>query len=234
MRLLSLNLRHGGGTRIPAIAEFLGQSDADILVLTEFRAGRPGEKMEAALETLGYRNRWRSVDMPKTNGVLMVSRLGGTPLELAVDGENGRRILGCRVAGIDIYGVYFALGPGKLGLFDFIAGRSAFWVRQPALILGDFNTGRHKLDEAGATFHLTDRFEALVRVHGWTDAWRHLHGDEAQEFTWYSPRGNGFRLDHVFASPPVMERIRQVRYDHSTRPDLTDHSAMIVDVDGVG
>ena len=44
MKILSINIRHGGGTRVDAILENLGTHHFDVLVLSEFRHNRVGEK----------------------------------------------------------------------------------------------------------------------------------------------------------------------------------------------
>lgn len=55
------------------------------------------------------------------------------------------------------------------------------------------------------------------------------------EWTWYSKRkggarGNGFRLDHAFATPSLAPRI-SCRYSHVEREaGISDHSIMIVEI----
>jgi len=39
MRLLAWNIRQGGGSRLPRIAEALKRHDADIVILSEYRGG---------------------------------------------------------------------------------------------------------------------------------------------------------------------------------------------------
>jgi len=39
MRLLAWNIRQGGGSRLPRIADALKRQDADIVVLSEYRRG---------------------------------------------------------------------------------------------------------------------------------------------------------------------------------------------------
>ena len=230
MRLLTLNIRHGGGKRIPGIVEFLANSAADVIVLSEFRAGPPGEKIEAALHDLGYTHRRASVTEPRINGVMVASRIEAEPISLAIPDTDAARIAGCRIGDLQVFGVYFALFADKLGLFEFIEAHSAEWTRGPAILMGDFNTGRHWMDETKATYKLADHFVGLEEDHGWTDMWRHFHGRDAREFTWYSHKANGFRLDHAFASAAAKRLITSVEYEHNPRPTLTDHSAMILDL----
>ena len=53
------------------------------------------------------------------------------------------------------------------------------------------------------------------------------------EFTWFSHRSRGFRLDHAFLSPACAPRLRAAWFDHTVRETgATDHSALIVDLQG--
>jgi hypothetical protein len=36
MKIVTLNIRHGGGTRVPVILEYLDSQNGDVIVLTEF------------------------------------------------------------------------------------------------------------------------------------------------------------------------------------------------------
>jgi exonuclease III len=68
-----------------------------------------------------------------------------------------------------------------------------------------------------------------LRDLGFTDAFRALHGYGAREPSWVWPHGGGWRLDHVFVSPPL-EPV-SARYHHEWRDaGLSDHSALEVDL----
>ena len=138
------------------------------------------------------------------------------------------RIVACRVGSLTIAGVYFALNHQKASLFDYLLAKPAE-LGDDYLIIGDFNTGRHRVDEVGATFFCEDRFAALPAA-GFHDLWRQSNGEEAREFSWASHRGGNFRLDHAFGSPKAAARLIDCSYDHSTRPGLTDHSALVVNL----
>jgi exonuclease III len=65
---------------------------------------------------------------------------------------------------------------------------------------------------------------------GWVDAWRRFHPGET-EWTWGSNHGNGFRVDHAFASPALADRLRGCRYSHAERQaKVSDHSMVLVEV----
>jgi exonuclease III len=71
-----------------------------------------------------------------------------------------------------------------------------------------------------------DRMDAI----GFRDLWRHRYPD-GREFTWYSHRGNGFRIDHAFLSPSLANRAGAVRYSHEERlAGLSDHSVLLLDL----
>ena len=66
---------------------------------------------------------------------------------------------------------------------------------------------------------------------GWVDLWRHFHPN-TQEYTWKSTAGNGFRLDHAFASPSAVPRVTNTYYSHAEREaKVSDHSMLIIDLE---
>lgn len=227
MRILSLNLRHGGASRVSGICSYLHSADADVLVLTEFRRNRAGEVIVGAMKAAGYDTVHQLRSEPKENSVVILTRRRSKPVKLAPAPVDARRIVACDIEGLVIAGVYFTQQKAKASLFDFLLAAPP--ELDNALVIGDFNAGRHHADEAGATFHCADRFTRLEE-RGYRDLWRAQWGQEAREFSWVSPRGGGFRIDYAFATEGVVKRVTDCRYDHGTRPRITDHSAMIVEL----
>ena len=65
---------------------------------------------------------------------------------------------------------------------------------------------------------------------GFSDLWRHRYPD-GREFSWYSHRGNGFRIDHAFLSSSLAARAGVIRYSHEERlAGLSDHSVLLLDL----
>jgi hypothetical protein len=82
----------------------------------------------------------------------------------------------------------------------------------------------------GKSFVCAEHFTRLSEL-GWTDLWRHFNPG-ATEWTWRSHQGNGFRVDHAFASPALLPRVRACRYSHVEREArISDHSIVIVEMD---
>ena len=97
------------------------------------------------------------------------------------------------------------------------------------MAIGDFNTCRAYLDEAGAidaTAHYMDTIEQI----GFRDLWRHRYPDR-REYSWFSTRNNGFRIDHAFLSHELAACAGSVRYSHEERiAGLSDHSPLLVEL----
>ena len=54
MKLITLNIRHGGGKRVPRILEYLRTLNADVIVLTEFRENANAIALRAGLWESGF------------------------------------------------------------------------------------------------------------------------------------------------------------------------------------
>ena len=241
LRVVGLNLLHGGGPRVRALADAVIALEPDVAVLPEFRPGSPraGELM-AVFNAAGFAHqRWTTPQDPLVaNGVAIVSKVPFDTVNLPFQGSpNGQRVLEVQVTGVDVVGVYF---PNRAPKVRFWREEFLPWARlrlaSPTVVIGDWNSGSHHVDEAGATLQGAAEFEAMTAM-GWTDAWRSRHPD-GREFTWYSPGWwNGFRLDHAFLAPSLAPRLLDARYEHGTRPDrpglaarVSDHSAIVVDL----
>ena len=97
------------------------------------------------------------------------------------------------------------------------------------MAIGDFNTCRPYLDEAGAidaTAHYMDAIEQI----GFRDLWRHRYPGR-REYSWFSTRCNGFRIDHAFLSQELVACAGTVHYSHEERiAGLSDHSPLILEL----
>jgi exonuclease III len=208
----------------------LAAHDADVLVLTEYRDGPAAPALRATLEALGYRWMTRHLPPRGRNGVLIAARrrfqeVG--PITLAV--AEPWRLLDVAIGSLWLTGVYMPNLRVKVPYWQALIGTLATRNEIPALALGDFNTCRPFLDEAGAT-DATARFMDEVQAIGFRDLWRDRN-PEGREFSWYSTRGNGFRIDHAFVSPHVAGRARDIRYAHEAREaGVSDHSMLLLDL----
>jgi len=230
VRLLAWNIRQGGGSRLPRIAEALARHDADILILSEYRGGAAAALLCQALKPLGYRHLSATAPPPGRNGVLVAAR-GPFREHGAIDSAlpEPYRLVRIDFTSIELFGVYM---PNLLAKVPYwralIAALSA--TNGDALAIGDFNTCRAYVDEPGAidaTAYFLDHVDAI----GFCDLWRRRH-PEGREYSWYSTRGNGFRIDHAFLSQGLAAHAGAVRYAHGERlAGISDHAPLILDLD---
>jgi exodeoxyribonuclease-3 len=231
MRVLTWNIRAGGGTRLLRIAEAIEAHRADVLVLTEYRSGDAGKRLRAVLRDLGFA--WLSPVEPPgiRNGVLIATR--EKPRKAAHVAEHVPepwRMLAVTIDRVRLFGIYMPNLRAKIPYWEALIEASSPHSGGRALALGDFNTCRAYVDEPGAT-DVTALFLDKIQDAGFRDVWRDRFPD-GREYSWYSHRGNGFRIDHAFASRHLARRIGDVRYSHAERTSgLSDHSALIVEIE---
>jgi exodeoxyribonuclease-3 len=243
MRLLSWNIQHGGGARIPRIVEEIAAYDPDVVAVTEYRT-TPGAALCAAMKERGLPHVETTNPPGDRNGIAVFSR---APIRLKpcpAPPESQVRWLDIDLPeyGFGI-GILHVMAAGASLKSPCTVAKTRFWdavlqaakarLHEPNLLVGDWNTGAHRLDEVGKTFICSEHFAKLSAT-GWIDMWRHHHPGTT-EYTWYSKRdgvcGNGFRVDHVFATPSLRSRVTSCRYSHVERDArVTDHSMVIVEV----
>jgi exonuclease III len=231
MRLLTWNIRAGGGSRLERIAGALAAHQADVLVMTEYRSGEAGQRLRAVLRDQGYT--WLSPVEPPgiRNGVLIATRTRpGSIAHVTEHVPEPWRMLTVTIDRMRVFGIYMPNLKAKIPYWEALIEASRPHSARHALAIGDFNTCRAFVDEPGATDR-TARFMDKILEAGFRDIWRDRFPD-GREFSWYSHRGNGFRVDHAFASPRLARRVGDVRYSHVERAiGVSDHSALVLDID---
>jgi exodeoxyribonuclease III len=229
--ILNWNIRSGGGTRVPAIAGAINALNPDIVVLTEFRIGPKGTLLLSKLNEQGFSHHASTSAATNENTVHVASKIpflaSRTFSQLGI---NSHRLLEVDFPGFSLIGFYFPQKDAKRPVFEHLLKLSRERINTPALWIGDLNTGKHRIDEAGATFYCAE-YLSLLEQAGHIDAWRDCHGTE-REYTWFSNAGNGFRIDHAFVTPPLRSKVTNVYYSHDERLNgISDHSAMLVEIE---
>lgn len=209
--------------------EWLALIELDIAVLTEFRRGNSGDQMARGLASQGLRH-LASPESPRgVNSVLVASRFPLQERMIETSPSDSHRLVSVEVEGVELAGVYFAQKNEKKPLYEALDSASDELLNGQSLIMGDFNTGIRGVDETGESFYAEECFISLLDQ-GWIDSWRSRHPTRT-EFSWYSRKGAGFRIDHALASLALDERISSARYEHSVREaGLSDHSALVVEI----
>ncbi|GAA1822490.1 endonuclease/exonuclease/phosphatase family protein [Agromyces salentinus] len=232
MRIATLNLRHGGGPCVRSLLEQIARIDADVLVLTEFRT--PGVALIDGLHSLGYQTT-TSLPPGSSNGIAIASRsVIDRSWSLAQDLDpdlDSHRLWAVATNGLSLVGVYLPQRKLKLPYWDAVISAAASGHLNAGVLIGDWNTGTNTLDKspAGAGFDGADRLAALEAT-GYVDPWRLSHPDE-REYSWFSTAGNGFRVDHVYVHPSLLDDVLNAFYDQTPLAErATDHAALILEL----
>ena len=248
MRIVSWNIRAGGGRRITGILGQLVKWQPEIIGLSEFRDTGASRWLAIELKKAGFSHQLSSINSkhPARNALLLASR---NPLHLVAAASMPRNQERWLLAQVET-------GPGlTLGLmhipnhdsptlkYPYLASVLKTvdkWGLGPGLLLGDTNCGKRDIDEEnplGPGFQREHDWMVGMEDRGFADAFRHLHG-KRREYTWYSHRNNGFRLDHAFCSPQLLPALTGLRHAWGRDPEqpdrrdaLSDHAALLIDFD---
>jgi exonuclease III len=246
MRIVSWNIRAGGGRRVVGIAGQIARWAPDVVALSEFRATPPSADLARALAAQGLLHQLStaSARLPHVNSLLVASRwpLARVRHAAAPGADSGRWLL-ARVASPSVVTLGTMHVPNRVtGLkspfLDAVLGVAHSWRRGPAILVGDTNSGLIDLDEEVPAFNVEeDGWIRGLEAAGWADGFRLLRGS-ARAYTWYSPNGgNGFRIDQAFVNRALMPRLREARHEWGAAPGqharhaLSDHAALLVDLD---
>lgn len=228
VRLMCWNIRHGGGARIERIHAAIRAHHADIVVLTEFRDNDAGRFLRNALAIDGWVNQVTSEPLPRVNGVMVASRIPFLDFDVRdeIPPEKHRWVT-VLFETFGLTGTYFPSLHAKPPHWEHMLRIASQRANTRHLVMGDFNTGKNHIDERGSVFHYGHYIDRLAAA-GWPEAWRHLH-PRGRQYSWYSHKRNGFRIDHAYLSPEMVPCLKTARYMHQVRKAGTsDHSALSV------
>jgi len=232
MRIILLNVRHGGGQRAEKLLDWLTSPSPDLVVIPEWRNNTPGGVIKRSFEARGYLVATQCVSAMRANGVLVAARQMIRSRRITpVGSSKGQLLLADFASGWSLLAAYFPQGKAKIPFFISCIDAAKRSDDVPFLLLGDLNTGHNGADVEGtsAPFVCSDLFDALQTQGGLVDLWRIEHG-EKREWSWRSAL-NGFRVDHALANAAFRRRFPKMHcmYDHAPRETgLTDHSALIL------
>ncbi len=256
MRIATWNV-NSVTARLPRLLEWLESRRPDVACLQELKVTEDAFP-HLPVQALGYDSaihadgRW--------NGVAVLSRVGLDDVSRGLLGEPGFPDLECRAvaatcAGIRVRSVYVPNGRTpddphydyKLRWLDALRSTVAAELEQhPAsVVTGDFNVAPTDADVwdvtrfVGATHVTQPERDALTRLRdlGLVDVVPRP-GKGPNPFTYWDYRAGAFhqdwgmRIDHVYATPAVAERVADAWVDRETRKGKgpSDHAPVIVDV----
>jgi exodeoxyribonuclease III len=240
--------------RLEQASAWLKTREPDVLLLQELK----GTEFPAAVfKELGYES--VAVTQKTYNGVAVLSR---HPIEcvnttLAGDeADSHARFLEVLIGGIRIVNIYLPNGNPvgtekfayKLAWMDRLMKQMSIWLESavPTLIGGDFNVIPEDIDCHKPASWIHDALfqpEPRIRYRAWldlgyVDAFRHLHPDQAGQFTFWDyfrkafENNRGIRIDHFLLSPSLAGRLASCEIDRGPRAGEkpSDHTPILVEL----
>ena len=235
MKILSWNVNGLRAAMRNGMADWLDGAGADVVGLQEVRATREQVTAELErLERSGWDARLVEAERKGYSGVGLLTRRPPDSHVAALgvqemDAEGRLQI--AELGGLVVANAYFPNGngsalPGGKRSNDRVPFKLAFYRAlferledaraggRPVLVMGDFNTAHRDIDLArpktnrGTSGFLPEEREELDRWlrAGWTDTFRHVHGDVEGRYSWWAQRAGcrernvGWRIDYVLAS----------------------------------
>ncbi len=227
LKFLSWNIQQGGGSRARGILRFIAKQAPHIVVLSEFRNNDTGIFLRHKLLEQKYLFQFTSLPVSDTNSVLIASQLPCSS-RLFTGMDHAHSVVAVDFEAFHLYGVYLP-HKKKHQLFPLL--NKEIKTHTPALIMGDFNTGKNFIDQKGDSFWYTKELAQLEQS-GMQDAFRYVHG-EVEAYSWFSHQGNGYRYDHIYAATELLPVIKNCDYIHKAREEkLSDHSPMFLEFSG--
>ncbi|HFI0214317.1 TPA: exodeoxyribonuclease III [Streptococcus suis] len=248
-----------------AVIDTLVAEDADIIAIQETKLSDKGptKKHLEILENYfpGYANTWRSSVEPARKGyagTLFLYKNHLTPTitfpeigaPTTMDSEG--RIITLEFDDFYVTQVYTPnAGDGLKRLADrqiwdvqYAQYLSQLDSQKPVLATGDYNVAHKEIDLAnpasnrqspGFTDEEREGFTNLL-AKGFTDTFRHLHGDVLNTYTWWAQRSRtskinntGWRIDYWLVSDRIADKVtKSAMIDSGARQD---HTPIVMEID---
>lgn len=234
LRILTWNIRQGGKKAAQQIVDSLVGQHADVMVLTEYKNNPSGEFILGELQYAGWQHIQTSDPPHNENGVAIISSIPLMKQDLPFDQEHGAHrwnevyisdlqlyLLGVHVPNVnETYDKLFHWER----VLDYARRRSS----DKCVIIGDFNTAIRN-EKPTAPLKYSSFITALLDS-GWVDAWKHCNR-EITDYTWFSHRKNGFRLDYIFLSQKLSKNLITSEISHDERiKNYSDHSLVTAEL----
>lgn len=123
---------------------------------------------------------------------------------------------------------------------DYLAGLDAV---KPVISCGDYNVAHEEIDLANpASNHMSPGFTDEERAgftrllsRGFTDTFRHVHGDKPGAYTWWAQRvktskinNSGWRIDYFLVSDRIKDRV--IRSEMMDSGPRQDHAPILLEI----
>lgn len=243
-------------SRLPVLADWLAAEKPDVLCLQETKV-QDHDFPQAFFQERGYHIVFRG--QKAHAGVALACRAEPRDVRYGLDDDGPAdepRLIRATVAGIPIVNTYVPQGqsvdsPLFAYKLQWLARMHSYFARhfspdEPVLWCGDLNVAPEEVDvhdprrlKDHVDFHPEAR-AALERVRGWgfVDVFRKHHPGEPGQFTFWDyrvagalDRNVGWRVDHIWATPPLAEMSVRSWIDRDARraEKPSDHTFLVAE-----
>ena len=146
--MLTLNIRNGGGNRSGKIIPRLFYTNADIIVLIEFRECKNFTIIKNSLIDVGYLWQTICINVPNKNSIFVATKIKFEKIALDdLPKDCSYRALLLKFPTFSLLLVYFAQRKEKQLLLDYISDKCIQQLMPKGIVIGGFNTAKPYLDE---------------------------------------------------------------------------------------
>jgi exodeoxyribonuclease III len=149
-RIISLNLRHGGGSRISELTDWLVNKSPSAVIATEWRNNVPGQILKDRLALDGLNSVATDATTSQSNTVLVAASRVRHSARITPPNSAAGNLVFASLDGFSILGCYFPQGLAKAPFFRRCIEIAEQHSQSPIVMIGDLNTGRNDLDIEGS------------------------------------------------------------------------------------
>ncbi len=254
MKLITYNVNGIRAAAKKGLFDWVKSEDPDVICFQETKA-QPEQVNLTELLDAGYHDYWFSAEKKGYSGVLTLSKTKAKQVSTGIgvnlhDSEG--RVLQTDFGKWTLLNCYFPSGSSSEDrhavkmqfLYDLRPWINKLLKKQKKVILvGDYNIVHQDMDIHNPTRKDKPsgfRPEEREWLDQWfksdfKDAFRVLHPDKVDEFSWWSyragsrARNKGWRIDYISVSNPLAKKISAVGHHHDAKH--SDHCPVWVEVD---
>lgn len=236
MKIISWNVNGIRACENKGLIDFIEKFDPDVFCTQETKAHRE-QLNESLTNPKKYTTHWNSAIRKGYSGTSVWVRqdhknytvTNGTGKE---EFDDEGRIMQVEFDNFILINGYYPNGKRDLSRVDYKLKFSRYILeiakklqqKKPVILTGDFNTAHFPIDlknpksNENTTGFLPIEREFLDELteSGFVDVFRFFHPDEADQYTWWTYRGDcrerniGWRIDYFFASESIIDKIEEV------------------------
>lgn len=231
------------------LAKYLDKEKADYVCLQEIKAFR---EQCCEIETgFSYSHQeWHSAEKPGYSGTLTLARETPASSSKKVgmpEADREGRVIVTDLGPALLLNMYIPNGAirhdFKMGFLERILKYfKKLDAQKPLILTGDFNIAHREIDihdpvrlDGESGFKPEERaWMDQVQAAGFTDAFRYIHGDKRDEYSWWSyrqasrQRNKGWRIDYFWVSNRIANKIKNI--DMHQKVEGSDHCPLVLSV----